>query len=82
MSRVVFHRIVVRRVIQIVVQPDVLTSSERLMVGRVMNVFAFDRTSPQIRMMLGMCPLSGMVVRVMIGPEGNTQNPSQVGSLG
>jgi hypothetical protein len=46
MSRVVLHGVVVRRVIEIVVQLDVLSASQWLMVSRLMNGFAFDRAIP------------------------------------
>jgi hypothetical protein len=72
----------VRRVIEVVVQSDVLTISQRLMVGCLMNVFAFDRASLQIKVMLDVCLLSGVPVGVMIRAEGNPQDLGQVRCLG
>ena len=72
MCPIVFHRVVVRRVVEFVVQSDVLTNGQRLMVRCVMNGFPCDLAGPQIDVMLDMRPLSGMAVGVMIDAEGNS----------
>ena len=64
-----FQTVVVRRVVEIVVEPDMLTVVHRIVMGIVMNILALDRAGPQISMMPGVCVSSGMAVRVMARAE-------------
>jgi hypothetical protein len=80
-SRVVFHGVMVRRVIEVVVQAHVLTISHRVMVGLVMNGFPLELACLQVTMVVDVCMLSGMAVRVMTRAEADSQELGQVRCL-